>query len=171
MLIRTEAPADILPTDALLKSVFDTDAEANLVMKLRENSRRTLSLVACNDDGEIVGHVMFSPVTVAGVDNNWQGLAPLAVKKEYQGQGIGSRLIEEGLSSLREFGYPVCVVLGDPDYYSRLGFSAAKDVGLNCQWDVREGAFQVQFLTAEIDTNRHAKGSALVEYSAEFSEL
>jgi putative acetyltransferase len=55
MLIRTEAPADILAVDKLLKSTFETEAEANLVMKLRENGRRTLSLVACNDEGEVVG--------------------------------------------------------------------------------------------------------------------
>jgi putative acetyltransferase len=171
MLIRTEAPADILPIDALLKSVFDTDAEADLVMRLRENGRRTLSLVACNDEGEIVGHVMFSPVTVGGVDHNWQGLAPLSVTKKYQGQGIGSRLIKEGLSSLSDFGYPVCVVLGDPDYYSRLGFSSASKLGLDCQWEVPEGAFQIQFLTVDKENYSHDKGAALVEYCAEFSKL
>lgn len=81
MLIRTEAPADILVVDQLLKNVFATEAEADLVMALRENGQRTLSLVACDDEGEIVGHVMFSPVTLEGEDLNWQGLAPLAVKK------------------------------------------------------------------------------------------
>ena len=49
MLIRTEAPADILAVDRLLKSAFETETEADLVMRLRENGRRTLSLVACND--------------------------------------------------------------------------------------------------------------------------
>ncbi|QSA19762.1 N-acetyltransferase, partial [Vibrio furnissii] len=73
MLIRTEAPADILAVDRLLKTVFDTDAEANLVMALRENSHRTLSLVACDDEGEVVGHAMFSPVLLNGEDLNWQG--------------------------------------------------------------------------------------------------
>ncbi|MFA0071550.1 GNAT family N-acetyltransferase, partial [Vibrio breoganii] len=77
MLIRTEAPADILVIDRLLKSVFETDAEANLVMSLRENSHLTLSLVACSDEGEVVGHLMFSPITLHGDDHNWQGLAPL----------------------------------------------------------------------------------------------
>lgn len=89
-------------------------------MALRENGQRTLSLVACDDEGEIVGHVMFSPVTLEGEDLNWQGLAPLAVKEEYRRQGIGAELVKEGLSSLGELGYPACVVLGDPAYYSRL---------------------------------------------------
>lgn len=100
MLIRTEAPADILVVDQLLKNVFATEAEADLVMALRENGQRTLSLVACDDEGEIVGHVMFSPVTLEGEDLNWQGLAPLAVKEEYRRQGIGAELVKEGLSSL-----------------------------------------------------------------------
>ena len=77
MLIRTEAPADILTIDLLVKSVFDTTAEAKLVMSLRENSHLTLSLVACNDDGELIGHCLFSPVTINGEDIAWQGLAPL----------------------------------------------------------------------------------------------
>lgn len=113
MLIRTEAPADILAIDRLLKSVFETDAEANLVMSLRENSHLTLSLVACSDEGEVVGHVMFSPLTLQGEDHNWQGLAPLAVREDFRSQGIARSLMEEAFSSLRDFGYPACVVLGD----------------------------------------------------------
>ena len=60
MLIRTEAPADILTIDALLRQTFPTSAEAKLVRSLRENSRFTLSLVACSDDGEVIGHVLFT---------------------------------------------------------------------------------------------------------------
>ncbi|ENM5734009.1 N-acetyltransferase [Vibrio mimicus] len=165
MLIRTEAPADILAVDELLKTVFATEAEANLVMALRENGRRTLSLVACDDEGEIIGHVMFSPVTVDGEDLNWQGLAPLAVKEEYRRQGIGAELVKEGLSSLGELGYPACVVLGDPDYYSRFGFEDAAQYQLHCAWEVPQGAFRVVALwERELDGRR-----GLVEYSPEFS--
>ncbi len=95
MLIRTEAPADILAIDRLLKSTFETEAEADLVMKLRENGRRTLSLVACNDEGEVVGYVLFSPVTLDGNDYNWQGLAPLAVDEKYRRQGLAANMGKE----------------------------------------------------------------------------
>lgn len=167
MLIRTEAPADILAVDRLLKEAFDTDAEANLVMRLRENGRRTLSLVACNDEGEVVGYVLFSPVTLEGEDLNWQGLAPLAVRDDYRNKGIAADLVKEGFSSLLEFGYPACVVLGDPAYYSRFGFEASEKHDMRCQWDVPQGAFQVLGLVDGELTNR--KG--LIEYSVEFSEL
>ncbi|EEO15118.1 N-acetyltransferase [Vibrio cholerae] len=167
MLIRTEAPADILVVDQLLKNVFATEAEADLVMALRENGQRTLSLVACDDEGEIVGHVMFSPVTLEGEDLNWQGLAPLAVKEEYRRQGIGAELVKEGLSSLGELGYPACVVLGDPAYYSRFGFEDAARYSLRCAWDVPQGAFQVVALwERELDGR-----CGVIEYSPEFAAL
>ncbi|MCW8330031.1 N-acetyltransferase [Photobacterium sp. SDRW27] len=167
MLIRTEAPADILPIDSLLKTVFDTEAEANLVMKLRENGNRTLSLVACSDEGELIGHLFFSPVTVEGQDDNWQGLAPLAVKPEYQRQGIGLALMEEAKSILAELGYPVAVVLGHSDYYPKAGFVKASEHGLNCSWPVPDEAFMV----VELIPGSLAGKSGLVEYSTEFSDI
>lgn len=167
MLIRTEAPADILAVDRLLKEVFDTEAEANLVMALRENGHRTLSLVACDDEGEVVGHAMFSPVHLNGEDLNWQGLAPLAVKAEYRKQGLGAELVHEGLASLGELGYPACVVLGDPAYYSRFGFTVADEQGFRCQWDVPAGAFQIVALWDDELKGR----SGEIQYCPEFSDL
>ncbi len=167
MLIRTEAPADILAVDQLLKSAFETEAEANLVMRLRENGHRTLSLVASSDEGDVAGYVLFSPVTINGEDRNWQGLAPLAVKEEFRGQGIAKRLIEEAFSSLLELGYPACVVLGDPAYYGRFGFEASEQHGMHCQWDVPKGAFQViQLRSGEFEGQ-----SGLIEYCPEFTQL
>ncbi|WP_394150795.1 GNAT family N-acetyltransferase [Vibrio maritimus] len=171
MLIRTEAPADILAIDRLLKSVFDTEAEANLVMALRENSRLTLSLVACSDEGEVIGHVLFSPVMLNGEDYAWQGLAPLAVSQSHQGQGIAKALVKEAFETLPDFGYPACVVLGDPNYYSKFGFSSASEEGLSCQWEVPEGAFQVKSLTADSIQTLLSGKSGVIEYSPEFLEL
>lgn len=167
MLIRTEAPADILPIDSLLRGVFDTEEEAKLVMKLRENGRRTLSLVACSDEGEVIGHILFSPVTVDGQDDNWQGLAPMAVKPECQRQGIGLAMMEEAKSILAELGYPVAVVLGHSDYYPKAGFVKAADHGLRCSWPVPDEAFMVlELIPGALDGK-----AGLVEYSDEFSDF
>lgn len=167
MLIRTEAPADILPIDSLLKAAFDTSAEANLVMRLRENSRFTLSLVACNDEGEVVGHLLFSPVTLEGDDFGWQGLAPIAVREDYRGQGLAKELIQEGLESLAEFGYLACVVLGAPDFYGKFGFNAASKFGMQCEWEEAQHAFQF----IELQQGVADKKQGLIKYSPEFSEL
>lgn len=167
MLIRTEAPADILAVDRLLKRTFPSDQEANLVMALRENSNLTLALVACDDEGELIGHIMFSPVTIDGIDLNWQGLAPLAVDPNHQEQGIGKQLVTQGLEFLTDFSYPACVVLGDDAFYGKFGFQSAEKREIFCQWEVPTNAFQVCELIA--GTLDQVKG--LVKYSAEFESL
>lgn len=167
MLIRTEAPADILPIDRLLRSAFETEAEADLVMRLRENSGFTLSLVACTDEGEVVGYLLFTPVSLNGEQLGWQGLAPVAVKKAYRRQGIANRMIKEGLDSLLEFGYLGCVVLGEPDYYGRFGFRDAESFSMRCSWEVPKGAFQVM----ELLQGEFAGKQGLIEYCPEFSSL
>ncbi|WP_330960541.1 GNAT family N-acetyltransferase [Photobacterium sp. 53610] len=165
MLIRTEVPSDILTIDALLKEVFETPAEAELVMALREQGQRTLSLVASSDEGEVIGHIFFSPVTVDGLDNGWQGLAPLCVRKEYRGQGIGQTLMQEATEILAELGYPVVVVLGDSQYYRKAGFVTAATHGLHCSWPVPEESFMVRELLSDSLSGHQG----LVAYSEPFS--
>lgn len=76
-------------------------------------------------------------------------------------------LIKEGFDSLRDFGYPVCVVLGDPDYYARQGFQSCDEMGFECAWDVPKGAFRV----AELVEGQCAGRSGRIDYAPEFSEL
>ena len=89
-----------------------------------ETTPHTISLVA-ETNGAVVGHVAFSPVTTVNNDN-FQGyiLAPLGVKPDYQKRGIGSKLIESGMQRLTRMGVDILFVYGDPEYYSRFGFSA-----------------------------------------------
>ncbi|CAH0538784.1 GNAT family N-acetyltransferase [Vibrio marisflavi] len=167
MLIRAESLGDILAIDKLLKSTFDTEAEADLVMRLRENGHLTLSLVASTDDGEVIGHVMFSPVLVQEQDLGWQGLAPVSVREDYRNQGIAAKLIQEGFASLREFGYPVCVVLGDPKYYARFGFESAQQHDFHSQWELPEGIFQITDLVEGASKDHHG----LIRYCPEFDQV
>jgi len=109
-------------------SAFAED-EREIVSKLavnllsEETTPQTISLVA-ETEGAVVGHVVFSPVTI-GSDKNFQGyiLAPLGVKPDYQKRRIGSKLIESGMQQLSRMGVDVLFVYGDPKYYSRFGFS------------------------------------------------
>jgi putative acetyltransferase len=95
--------------------------EGAIIDGLRAAGTLTLSLVA-EDNGEIVGHVAFSPVTVNGRAVGWFGLGPVSVKPGLQRSGTGSRLIREGLARLRSDDAKGCVVLGDPGFYQRFGF-------------------------------------------------
>lgn len=64
----------------------------------------------------------FSPVTISDGPKGWYGLGPVSVLPEYQKQGIGKSLINEGLSLLKDMGGQGCALVGDPNYYKRFGF-------------------------------------------------
>ncbi|WP_413112957.1 GNAT family N-acetyltransferase [Thaumasiovibrio sp. DFM-14] len=167
MLIRTENPTDTFGVDALLKEAFPSEAEANLVMALRENGKRTLSFVACDDEGAVIGYILFSPLQVDGEESNWQGLAPLAVSPEYQGQGVASALMRESFASLSELGYPVVAVLGDPKHYRSMGFETASAHGFSCRWPVPDDCFMI----CELNAGELKQRQGRIEYSDEFNQL
>src|SRR5215813_5842010 len=105
--IRPETLEDITAIRHVVQSAFGRAAEADLVDALRRNGRATLSLVA-QDSGRIIGHIMFSPVVIDTAQGELcgLGLAPLAVWPERQNEGIGSRLVIEGLTECRREGCP-----------------------------------------------------------------
>ena len=74
-------------------------------------------------DGEVVGHVALSPVSISDGSAGWYGLGPISVKPELQRSGIGILLMQAALRLLRERGAAGCVLVGDPAYYSRFGFT------------------------------------------------
>jgi len=167
MLIRVEIPIDAPGIDALLRRVFDGEDEAELVRALREDGLLTLGLVATDDEGQVVGYVAFSPVTVNGEERQWIGLAPLAVDPAFRGQGIAKQLVYEGLDSLNEFGYGAVVTLGSAEMYSRLGFQPAARYGLHCRWPETATTFQVHPLAD--DALNGVQGS--VEYAEHFNHV
>lgn len=167
MLIRVEIPIDAPGIDALLRRAFASGSEADLIHDLREDGMLTLGLVATDDEGQVVGYVAFSPVSVQGEDLQWVGMAPLAVDESLRGQGVARQLIYEGLDSLNEFGYAAVVALGEPALYSRFGFELAAHYDLRCRWPGTESAFQIHPLASDA-----LKGvSGLVEYHDHFNRF
>jgi putative acetyltransferase len=128
MKIRLEAPQDISAIEKITIAAFDgkpySDQTEHLIIdRLRKARALSVSLVAEMDE-KVVGHVAFSVVTINGADIGWYGLGPVSVSPELQKQGIGSKLIREGLALIREKGAKGCVLEGDPAYYQRFGFKA-----------------------------------------------
>lgn len=126
ILIRSERATDAEAISEVTYAAFlgrfsDHPTEHLIVDGLRKAGALTLSLVA-EADGKVVGHAAFSPVTVNGGFIGWYGLGPISVVPELQKQGIGSKLILEGLAWLRELGAQGCVLEGSPAYYQRFGF-------------------------------------------------
>jgi len=143
MRIRTEMPNDAGAVRAVNQAAFGTDLEARIVETIREQEPGALSLVA-EADGAIVGHILFSSVSIAGQDSlRLMGLAPMAVLPARQREGIGSALVREGLERCRDFGCDAVVVLGHPEYYPRFGFVPASRYGIGCEYDVPDEVFML----------------------------
>ncbi|WDE06693.1 N-acetyltransferase [Thalassomonas viridans] len=106
------------------------EAVAQLAVELLEDKTAlpVLSLVA-EQNGQAVGHILFSSVSVIGASvNQAYILAPLAVLASHQGSGIGTALINRGLDILKARNAEFVLVLGDPGYYSRTGFVAGHNI-------------------------------------------
>ena len=125
MRVRPEKSADHVAVHAVNEAAFEGPLEADLVDALREKDVYLISLVA-EIDGEVVGHILFSPVAITGRPHlNVMGLGPMAVAPEYQGGGIGAALVREGLERCKAAQCQAVVVVGHPEYYPRFGFVPA----------------------------------------------
>lgn len=168
MTIRYEQTGDAVAIFAVHAESFSSDAEARLVDLLRTAGRLTVSLVA-EVDGHVVGHVAFSPVTVALEPSAVKrspgvGLAPVAVVEAFRRQGVAGELIRTGLLACRDRGYGWAVVLGEPAYYGRFGFRAAAEFGLSDEYGGGP-AFQA----IELTSGALPRNAGLVRYAPEFA--
>ena len=165
MLIRAEKENDREAVFAVNVLAFKTPAEATLVDVLREQASPVVSLVA-EDNGIVVGHIMFSPVYLSGYPElNVMGLAPMAVAPEHQRKGIGSALVRAGLEQCRQLGFVAVVVLGHPEYYPRFGFSPSSRFGIDSDYKVPEEVFMAMELEPESLSGKTGR----VKYHVAFS--
>ena len=135
MTIRPERDGDADAIRALNDAAFEGPVEGRIVDELRgsEHWIEGGSLVAENDDGEIVGHALVSIGELVGFDERvrriWM-LGPIAVAPARQGQGIGSALMKRAIGLAVERAQPVICLLGHASYYPRFGFEPARGIGI-----------------------------------------
>jgi putative acetyltransferase len=170
--IRTEREADISAVRQINERAFGRSNEAKLVDRLRESCAEIISLVAQTSDQTIIGHAMFSPVTIECDDGGTillgTALGPIAVDYEYQRKGAGGALIRAGLDKIKNRHLPFVVVLGHPEYYPRFGFEPAESrYGIRSQWKVSDAVFMIQILDATV--MQGARGVA--RYRDEFENV
>ena len=138
-----------------------------LVDTLRQEAEPIVSIVA-EEKGRVVGHIMFSPVTLSGHPHlKIMGLAPLAVLPENQRKGIGSGLAEAGLQRCRELGFGAVVVLGHREYYPRFGFVPSQHFGIGCEYEVPQETFMV----VELEHGLLNGVSGTIEYHEAFRDF
>ena len=167
LVLRDEEASDIAAIRKVHEEAFNTNEEADLVDLLRSRGKATISIVA-EENGYILGHILFSPVSIEPTHPGWSamGLAPVAVIPEKQRQGIGKSLIEAGLNRCKEIGSTVIVVLGDPGYYMKFGFSPASECGLGNEYQAGD-----EFMVLELLPGALKSISGTVRYAPEFSEI
>ena len=143
MRVRSETDADRAAIRAVNEAAFESSLEADIVDALRSKRIELVSLVA-ERDGGVLGHILFSPVSLdKHGELKLMALGPMAVVPRHQREGIGSRLVREGLIRCRQLGVQAVVVVGHPQYYPRFGFTAASRYGVRCEYDVPDDVFML----------------------------
>ena len=144
--IQPEKKEDYTAIHEINVLAFGRENEARLVKKIRETPDfiPELSLVAIKK-GKVVGYILYSRIIIQSKTGSLPGLAlaPMAVHPEFQNQGIGSMLVRQGLERCRNQGYKIVVVIGHPQYYPRVGFSAARTKGLEAPFPVPNEVFMI----------------------------
>ncbi|MFK8022340.1 MAG: GNAT family N-acetyltransferase [Ilumatobacter sp.] len=169
MIIRRERHGDHDAVRGIHAAAFDrgggVPVEVGLLDALREDDGwlAHLSWVA-EIDGRVVGHVVS---TRAHVDDLCcVGLGPIGVAPEVQRVGVGSALVHVSIGAADASGEPLIALLGDPDYYSRFGFVASSELGVEAPdvaWGVHFQALPLSAWTAE------ARGA--FKYATPFDEV
>lgn len=167
LVIRPEKPEDIESIRNINQKAFRQKNESELVDKLRKRDVLTISLVAVQD-GEVVGHIAFSPVRIESGTSSFKAiaLAPMAVLPGHQQKGIGSQLVRAGLEECRRIAYEIVFLVGHPDYYPRFGFVLAKPKGVGCEFQVPEEAWML----LELREGALAGRQGVAKFEPEFKE-
>ena len=164
--IRPEQAADAAAVSAVHTEAFGRPAEARIVERLRQAAGLYLRLVA-TDGGPIVGHILFTPVTLRG-DRSADlvlALAPMAVRPAWQRRGIGGALVRAGFEACRAARHDVVMVVGHPNFYPRFGFVPAQPLGLSSEPAMPAETFMVAELTPGALRGR----CGVIVYGSDFS--
>ena len=126
----TERPADAAAREALLDRVMGRERLFKPSERLRRGRKPAdgLALVARDHAGSLVATVRLWNVKAG--DTPALLLGPLAVEMDIQGEGVGAKLMRLAIARARMIGHAGIILVGDPEYYARFGFSAAPTADL-----------------------------------------
>ncbi|MEH7225270.1 N-acetyltransferase [Bacillus sp. JJ1566] len=172
-LIRQERPEDFRETEEVVRKAFLNEEYSNktehfLVNRVRKSDAfiPELSLIAVNQDDEIIGHILISKIRIVDGERSFDSLAlaPVSVIPEYQHRGIGSQLIRAALNEAKELGYQSVIVLGHQDYYPRFGFKQANLWNIKAPFEVPNEVF----MALELVEGSLENVQGVVQYSEAF---
>ncbi len=169
VIIRQEQPLDYRQVEEVVRQAFESAEQSDhmehqLVARLRQSDAFVpeLSLVAEDEEGRIVGHILLTEIKVH--DNVLLSLAPLSVLPSYQRQGVGGRLINEAHRIATQMDYKGIAVLGHEHYYPQFGYEPASRYGIRFPFVAPDECCMLKVLTAEWDNSI----AGTIEYPKEF---
>ncbi|WP_407534386.1 GNAT family N-acetyltransferase [Elizabethkingia miricola] len=145
ILFRQENKDDYTAVYNLIQRAFEREemsdhSEQYLVKRLRNSEAfiPELSIVA-EINQKIAGHILLTRIKVVNKENKESeslALAPVSVLPEYQGKGIGGKLIETAHKKAKELGFGSVILLGHENYYPRFGYEMARKYGIKLPFEV-----------------------------------
>ncbi len=132
VLIRPETPEDHQAIFDIIQRAFAPMPYAGGDEQLLPNRFRDANILACSlvaeSDSSVIGQITLTPALSADGSTGWYAIGPLAVEPALKHQGIGSMLMRAAIQWMREQAATGCVLVGNPDYYSRFGFRLYPDL-------------------------------------------
>lgn len=172
--IREERPEDHSSVFELIEKAFRNEKYSDhqehfLVERLRKSEAFVpkLSLVAVVENS-IVGHILLTEIDIKTADHKIKSLAlaPVSVLPEFQGQGIGGKIIQTAHQIARDLGYQSIILLGHEKYYPKFGYRPADEFGISLPFDVpKENCMAIEL---QPDALKNIQGA--VVYPKEFFE-
>lgn len=153
--IAHETPADSSAREALLDRVMGEGRKRKSSEKLRRKRVPAygLALIARDPHGVMIGSVRLWHIS-AGKKAGGEAvpallLGPLAVETIYAGRGVGAALMRQAIHNAHALGHKAILLVGDPEYYGRFGFTGSKTAGLAMPGPVERH----RFLALELEEN------------------
>lgn len=130
----TALPNDAAEIERLFITTFsdsEGQAEGEMIGRLARDlmsgtAEADLYCFVARQDRQIVGCIFFSRITFESALKAFI-LAPVAVRTDRQGKGIGQKLITFGLNTLSKDGVELAITYGDPKFYSKVRFKCVTE--------------------------------------------
>jgi len=164
--VRDETAPDHAAVLQVHRDAFGRDAEAALVDRLRRDDVAQISLVAVTQS-IVIGHALLTEARLVfdSEEKIIGALGPVAVSQPHRRRGVAQALIARGLGLCWKRGWPAVIVLGNPVYYNRFGFTRADTWSIRCELDVPPEAFMIAFASEPI------QGPATAKYDPAFDDV
>ena len=83
--------------------------------------------MAKNNKGSIVGIIRNWPIFIESRKNISLLIGPIAVHPTFQGEGLGTYLINYSIKESKKYGWERAILIGDIQYYKSFGFFQQKN--------------------------------------------